>query len=325
MRSACILLMICLLPSPAKPDDGAASIAAGGIVLMKREPRIVMAKEVLAISESRVAVDYDFRNDADSDITTEVAFPIPAYGFGGDERDPTKQGFDDFKLWVGGSPAQFLTEVRATIRGHDVTTLLHSFHIDVATFGHYSERTESSADLDRLTPTQRDHLLALKIVELEGKFLVPLWMVQKKYHWTQSFPAHSTVHIRHEYTPWLGSSNSVESEWLRTGKNAMPDEELPSVCPTPSLLSLLRRGSSTNKRAYAIAYVDFILTTANTWKQPIEDFTLKVRRDRRTDLVSFCWNGSVNRVDADDFLAETRNFVPSKELRIGFLRGYTFE
>ena len=62
-----------------RADDGAASIAAGGVILMKREPRIVMAKEVLSISPLRVLVDYDFRNDSDEDITTEVAFPIPAY------------------------------------------------------------------------------------------------------------------------------------------------------------------------------------------------------------------------------------------------------
>ena len=35
-----------------------------------------MAKEVLQISAKRVIVDYDFRNDSDEDITTEVAFPI---------------------------------------------------------------------------------------------------------------------------------------------------------------------------------------------------------------------------------------------------------
>ena len=46
MRWACILLMTCLLPATAGADDGAASIAAGGIVLMKREPRVIMAKEI---------------------------------------------------------------------------------------------------------------------------------------------------------------------------------------------------------------------------------------------------------------------------------------
>ncbi len=38
-----------------------------------------MQKEVLRISESKVQVDYEFRNDTASDITTEVAFPVPAY------------------------------------------------------------------------------------------------------------------------------------------------------------------------------------------------------------------------------------------------------
>ena len=62
-------------------DDGAASIAEGGLVVMKREPRITMAKEVLQISSKKVVVDYDFRNDSDQDITTDVAFPIPDYGY----------------------------------------------------------------------------------------------------------------------------------------------------------------------------------------------------------------------------------------------------
>jgi hypothetical protein len=40
-------------------DDGAASIAAGGLVFT-RETRIVMAKEVLTISEKKIVVDYEF-------------------------------------------------------------------------------------------------------------------------------------------------------------------------------------------------------------------------------------------------------------------------
>ena len=80
MRRCCLLvsfISFLLLSGTLRADDGAASIAAGGVILMKREPRIVMAKEVLAISPDRILVDYDFRNDSDEDITTEVAFPIP--------------------------------------------------------------------------------------------------------------------------------------------------------------------------------------------------------------------------------------------------------
>jgi len=66
--------------APAWPDDSAASIAPGGLVA-RRERRIVMAKKVLRISPEKVVVDYDFRNDTDQDVTTEVAFPIPPYGY----------------------------------------------------------------------------------------------------------------------------------------------------------------------------------------------------------------------------------------------------
>jgi hypothetical protein len=81
-------------------------------------------------------------------------------------------------------------------------------------------------------------------------------------------------------------------------------------------------------------YVDFILTTANTWKTPIEDFTLIVERPpankssvskatpaNRWDsaLVSFCWDGPVEKTDATHFAAHLTNFVPKKELRVGFL------
>jgi hypothetical protein len=62
-----------VLPFPLHADDGAASIAVGGLVVMKREPRVAMAKEVLQISPTKVIVDYDFRNNSDEDITTSVS------------------------------------------------------------------------------------------------------------------------------------------------------------------------------------------------------------------------------------------------------------
>ena len=44
---SCIALLLLTFAAPTlHADDGAASIAAGGLVLMKREPRITMAKEI---------------------------------------------------------------------------------------------------------------------------------------------------------------------------------------------------------------------------------------------------------------------------------------
>jgi len=59
-------------------NDSAASRAIGGIQL-RREANISMEKERLTISEAKVTVEYEFLNQTDKNITTEVAFPIPPY------------------------------------------------------------------------------------------------------------------------------------------------------------------------------------------------------------------------------------------------------
>jgi len=69
-------------------------------------------------------------------------------------------------------------------------------------------------------------------------------------------------------------------------------------------------------------WIDFILTTANTWRQPIEDFTLIIERPKASEgqqeLVSFCSPGKVEKVDAEHFRVHLTNFIPKGELHIGF-------
>ena len=76
------------------------------------------------ISQKHVVVDYDFRNDTDAAVTTEIAFPIPGYEAGPEEADPARAGFDDFKLFIGGKPYPFQTEIKAVVKGKDVSGLL---------------------------------------------------------------------------------------------------------------------------------------------------------------------------------------------------------
>jgi hypothetical protein len=317
--------------APVRGDDGAASIAAGGIV-MKRESRITMAKEVLKISESKVIVDYDFRNDSDQDITTEVAFPIPTYRLDWDEHSMRAVGFDDFTLFVEGEQVSFSTQAKAVLGHKDVTAQLAKLHIDIATFGHFNERTGSAADIGRLSASERKALIESGLLYPEDTRDEGKWAVQKKYYWLQTFPAHATVHIRHQYTPVLGKSNSIAGPLVDTGRASKDDDELASVCPTRDLLSALRDDTKKPGHRVGIQYVDFILTTANTWKTPIQDFTLTVERPARAkdpnhpatpiNFVSFCWNGPVEKLDPNHFQAHVTGFVPKKELRVGFLDGY---
>ncbi len=326
------LLSGLLLTIPALADDGAASIAAGGLVLMKREPRIVMAKELLRISPSKIVVAYDFRNDSDTDITTIVAFPIPAYSYDPDGPRPQLAGFDDFSLLIDGHPAKYTIEARA-FRGHqEFTAMLTHMGIDVASFGHMhcDEVDCLSKDLARLTATQKNRLSSLHLIESRTD-LTPDWSVEKKYYWPQTFPAHKLVHIEHEYSPVLGGTNSVRYGFdAAKAANPTQDEkytrdEVDSLCLAPSLRQKLDTLTQNSDTMVPFNYVDFILTTANTWKTPIEDFTLIVERtatnisQRDKSLISFCWNGPIEKLDANHFSAHTTNLIPQKELRIGFL------
>jgi len=328
--SGCAFALLVAL-TPLHADDGAASIAAGGIV-MKRESRITMAKEVLRISVNKITVDYDFSNDTDTAITTEVAFPIPDYVDDPDGPRASLAGFDDFKLWVNQALTKFQIQTQAYTKKMDITALLAGMKIDAASFGHeHGNGNGSVNDLARLSKVQKQKLVAVGAIDSVDD-LEPNWAVRKRYYWPQIFPAHSTVHIRHEYTPVLGSSNTVLGTLVRTGHANKYDSELASVCPTADLLRTLRDDSKKPGHTVAIEYVDFILTTANTWKTPIEDFTLIVQRPQRAkdpnhpatpvNFVSFCWNGPVTKIDTDHFSAHATNFVPNKELRIGFLDGY---
>jgi hypothetical protein len=324
-----VLLLMVLLPIHVHADDGAASIAAGGVVVMKRERRIAMAKEVLQISATKVIVDYDFRNDSDEDITTAVAFPIPDYEM--TEQEPSKQGFDDFRVWINDGPIQYAAETRAFLKDTDYTEHLNQMHVDIGSFGH-STGYDYSPDILKITAAQRKELVRLGLIDDSDDGGTrgngePLWRVSKKYYWQQTFPAHQMVHIRHEYTPVRGSSNSVKYGMLHNPNDPVSVKEIASFCMDGQLRKTLQQIADSKDTDAPYSYVDFILTTANTWKTPIEDFTLIVERPHwknnrgepdLADYVSFCWDGPVTKIDADHFSAHAANLVPTKELRVGF-------
>lgn len=67
-------------------------------------------------------------------------------------------------------------------------------------------------------------------------------------------------------------------------------------------------------------WVDYILTTANTWKIPIKDFELIIEKSAPEDQVSFCWDGKVEQPDNRKLVARVRNFVPKRELKVTFFQ-----
>jgi hypothetical protein len=202
-----------------------------------------------------------------------------------------------------------------------------------------------SPDFSRLPKATKDHLVKAGIFELDpapdGQ-----WTVHLQYHWTQTFPAHSTVHIRHEYSPVAGFTQVTQATVKQAlaqytkGQSTLGDTEggklLAGFCvDQPFLRTLARQLQESASQAETAdkslitglvfpKWVDFILTSANTWRQPIEDFTLIVERPQPEQggniLVSFCSpaNGKVEKTDVNLLQVHLTDFVPASELHIGF-------
>lgn len=333
----------------AQADDTAVSIAAGGLV-SRRETRVVMAKEVLRISDKKVIVDYDFRNDTDEEVTTEVAFPVPPYVNEFPEGDAHEQSFESFRLWIDGKPVHYQSEVRATLKGKDVTGLLEADYIDIPTFGHFDDTTVDThhvmqilvPDFTRLPKAEQSRLFKEGLFEDQGEMAFSRYTVHLQYHWKQTFPARSIVHIRHEYKPvegWIDYMPISALELALTPESAQKDaikssdsgaEEIARFCPEQEFLQGIIHRISENKvssddyKSFPLHWVDFILTSANTWQRPIEDFTLIIERPQpepsQKTLISFCSpnKSKVEKLDADHFQVHLTNFIPKEELHIGF-------
>lgn len=320
------MLLGCIV---AHGNDGTASSGAGGIQL-RHEANISMEKERLTIGESKVSVEYEFLNDTDKDITTEVAFPIPPYENKAD--DPVNvPGFNDFHLWVDGKELKYSTDVQAKVNGKDYTDLLKPLGVDIASFdGDYGLQGDPPRGaISKLPEKQVQQLASLGLVDSADG--TPRWEVVKTYYWTQTFPAHKILNIRHEYTPLIGYE-SINPEDLAVNKPHPndPQREVEHVCVDPSLQKGLADQAIKDYRAggtqLGIAWVDYVLTTANSWRTPIKDFTLVIDRTKGTSTASFgtryvslCWDGPISKLDADHLVAHKTNFIPQKELIVAFI------
>lgn len=329
------------LSAPLCANDSAASTAAGGIQL-KREARIEMAKERLTIGTSKVIVEYEFRNDTDAEIATDIAFPIPPYAYEYDDPGAPR-GFDDFKLWVDDKPVKYATEIHATVKGKDLTDALAKYKIDINSFGHVSDKSGDpiSTDVSKLSPAAHAELRTLGLIEKEYDY--PNWTIVKTYYWHQVFPAHGVLHVRHEYKPVIGFTQIHGDELDPTKRAAQlaklkpgnPDDvgmldtlkRVDQACIDPSLAKKLLIANPSHKEDAdwsLMRWVDYILTTANSWKTPIHDFELIIEKPPlqfpgRTSYVSVCWDEPLEKVDAIHFRSHIADFVPSKELQVTYL------
>jgi hypothetical protein len=150
----------------------------------------------------------------------------------------------------------------------------------------------------------------------------PNWTVEIKYHWTQKFPANSSVTIKHSYTPYYGGEYQIFQEYENevTGDIGVAK----SSCLDPKIEKAIKKKIMAKvKETHQLIslnydWVSYILTTANNWKKPIKDSHLIIEKPENA-ITSLCFDHKLIKTSPTRVEARIKSFIPKKDLKVYFI------
>lgn len=318
-RSSLALLLLAAA-SAASANDSTATVGAGGLVLEKTDA-IAMESEDLYVSADEIRVGYVFRNLSAKPVSTVVAFPMPprrlSDEYGGDVAYPS-----GFRTKVDGRPVKVTLERKAVVDGKDLSARLAALKIPIAP----DSINATIKAMDALPPARRAELVRLGLAGEEEwdddgtgmkKHLIPLWTVEDKYYWTQTFAPGGAVRIDHRYVP--GAGGSVEAFIAFPEYRNTPESKaaIAKYCVDQETIAAVdkRRNKGLEGPLMPQRTVEYILTTGANWAKPIGDFRLVVDKGKPGNLVSFCGEG-VRKISPTQFEMRKRNWRPTGDLDV---------
>lgn len=347
------LLILIFVYSLAQANDTAVSVSAGGLQIVKSE-KIELRSEKLFLSANKVKVEYEFLNTDSSDLTLDVAFPLPeirsdimrtfevdemyliysylsgngSTSFVGNLRSYlNRSGIGDFELRVNGIRRDYHYRYSAVdFAGNDITGRLVKDHVPLSVS--FLKGWEEEGELAR-NPSLNQRLRKMGLLTEKG---APAWINQLTYFWSDVFPAKKKHRVQHEYTPltgaqWVSSKEVVKS--LDDIEIADGDWKWKDYCPSAEFQKKLiaalssrknRVGKFSDDEPYPRAReLRYILTTANNWSGPIGQFELEVEPMSTDSLVAFCWPDPVIQDRQGKVRLRKSEFEPKQDLRILFL------
>ena len=312
MKYAIAAALLLAFSAGAGANDAVGTVAAGGIVLRKTDA-IAMKKEVLNVGYDWITVDYEFLNESGADVEETIVFPMPAYPAGQQVGDVYYGQPAGFTVSVDGKPVQARMEMRALLGAVDVTAQLKRAGLTDAQIA-YGDVFSDKAKVAPLSAQQRRQLAKLNLFgdENTGED-APQWYVQINYVWRQTFPANRVVRVHHAYQPFVGTG---PGEWV------MNRETEKTYCMDAAFLKswhrLATKSGDPQSDFLASGKIGYILKSGNSWKRGIEDFTLNLVKRRPDELVSLCFPGTFQKIDARTLQVKLRNFQPTSDLDVYF-------
>ncbi len=331
------ILLACFVPLRVSANDGFAAEGVGGVTIAKTNI-IAIKNEVLDVSCDRIHVSYDFVNESDHDEDAVIMFPLPDYPASYPESGGYYAGQPaDFTITVDGKPVKFRTEVRALmgdidwvdgkrklIHEVDVTDKLKAAGLSEKEIAHFRFNTKyvkgKREEEHWQYPIPKSKIQQLvKAGLMDGGNMgdsTPQWENRVTYIWKQRFPANKVVHVEHSYRPFTsGGANAGYSEYYDSKQNefCLSNENittLNSVYKNKKNLDSYNNVPGTN--------IEYILTTANSWKDGIRDFTLRIHPKSNNEVVSACIPAKITKVSNELYQVHIENFHPVRELSVYF-------
>lgn len=309
-RGMVALLMVWALAQPARANDSAAALDAGGLVLIG-DPHVELASEDLRIGIDRIAVDYVFRNRSDAPRTLRVAFPLPDIDGAALAGSALSLPFEDranfvgFTVTVDGAAVAPELEERAYLGAREVSDLLRRHKLPLNPL----RRADLEAALKRLAAADLKALEGAGLLSEPSADAMAQWRSTAKFHWEQTFPAGRELRVSHAYAP-------VKGNHLLSAKEAGARDYRARYCLDDGGVAGIRRLAAAREGGLTrAAEVPYIVTTAKNWAGRIGRFTLTVDKGRPDALVSFCRTG-VRKTGPTTFVWEARDYLPDSDLRV---------
>lgn len=296
--------------SGAVADDSTARFGAGGITFLKSED-IRMLEEVLEISTKEVRVKFRFLNEADKDIHTTVAFPLPPYSpfllNGPSNVSNPSFVMATLKVKVEGQPVRTNLDLKAVFNDQNITAQLRDLGLS-------DDQIFKAADL---TDDQRAALE--KLYEGRREFLN--WEVAETAFWEQTFPAKKEIIVEHTYEPAIGRAYNVR---YRDADYAVGDHD--EACldeRTKRALENKHKVFATDNEnpEHILEYfqdVEYILSTGRNWKGPIGKLTLRIEKEMPDTIVSLCFPGKPKKISPTVYEFYHKDFVPPDKVVVYF-------
>jgi len=315
-----ILPALLMAGTAAWGNDGFGPLGVGGVVLGHTD-KVAMIEEKLRISPFAIQVSYIFENESDQDITETISFPLPPYPATPNESGVIANGQpDQFSITVDDAPVSFTTHVRAvTEDGRDVTDDLKALGFsekDIALVP-YEKSVQNSHVLER-PPELLEKLQTAGLIDADK---TPRWINKVAYEWRQTFPAHKPVKVYHSYQPF--ASQGSWDDYAPYSDKADDQEFKRTYCVDSGMTNKLRElyANPDYHDSYGLVpgnSVDYALTTGNSWKDGIRDFTLTIDKIAPYTLVATCFEGKLAKKNGTTLESHIKNFHPKADLKIYF-------